>query len=78
MHKIIDASFALPKGFYTKLKLSLKRGLFYSIKNQFFKVILNEKSKKKRIRKLIITSFRTFNKFFKVKYLDFILKILGC
>ncbi len=76
MHKIIDASFALPKGFYTKLKLSLKRGLFYSIKNQFFKVILNEKSKKKRIRKLIITSFRTFNKFFKVKYLDFILKIL--
>jgi FkbM family methyltransferase len=76
LHKIIDASFALPKGFYTKLKLSLKRGLFYSIKNQFFKVILNEKSKKKRIRKLIITSFRTFNKFFKVKYLDFILKIL--
>jgi FkbM family methyltransferase len=66
----------MPKGFYIKFRLSLKRGLFYSIKNQFFKVILNRKSKKKRIRKLMITTFKTFNKFFKVNYLDFILKIL--
>jgi FkbM family methyltransferase len=76
INKIVGVSFEVPKGFYTKFRLSLKRGLCYSIKNQFFKVILNRKSKKKRIRKLMITTFRIFNKFFKVNYLDFILKIL--
>jgi FkbM family methyltransferase len=76
INKILGVLFEVYKKFYTKFRLSLKRGLFYSIKNQFFKVILNKKSKKKRIRKLMIGTFKTFNKFFKVNYLDFILKIL--
>jgi FkbM family methyltransferase len=64
------------KFFSTKLELILRRGFFYSIKNQFFKVILDRKTQKKRTRKLIITKIRTLNKFFKVPYLNLILKIL--
>jgi FkbM family methyltransferase len=75
-NKLIDVFLKAPKYFYTKFKLILKRGFLYSIKNQFFKVILNKKSKKKCIRQLFITIVRTLNKFFKVAYLDFILKIL--
>jgi FkbM family methyltransferase len=62
--------------FPTKLRLILSRGLFYSIKNQLFKIILDKKSKK-RIRRVIISIARIVTRLFNSSYLDLMLKILN-